>query len=175
MNETNAVISFKTAAQAASDLVTGLYAPILSQIDPIEVGDKARSMRIASDYGKRLNARSKNLKDEALDTLTKTYPAHEFVIDMQEASGLFKNVRPLSDEEAKLVDLFDRRGRFPNPDKETLFSCLSQVADAEESDDSPTDRPRGAEGNGENSQGPAETPSGGESDHRRDGEDVATP
>ena len=159
MKETNAVISFKTASEAASELVAGLYSPILSQIDPIEVGDKARSMRIASDYGRRLDARSKNLKDDALETLTKTYPAHEFVIDMQEARSLFQNVRALTDEEAALVELFDRRARFPNSENETVFSCLSQAIDAEESNDSPSDRPTSAEANREDTEGAAETAS----------------
>lgn len=66
MAATDLVISFKTATQAASELVTGLYAPMFSQIDPMEVGEKARSMRIASDYGQRLNAHSGNLKDGAI-------------------------------------------------------------------------------------------------------------
>ena len=175
MNDTNAVISFKTAAQAASDLVTGLYAPILSQIDPIEVGDKARSMRIASDYGKRLDARSKNLKDDALDTLTKTYPAHEFVIDIQEARGLFHNVRPLTEEEATLVELLDRRGRFPNQDKETLFSCLSHVPDVEESNETPTDGPRSAEGDREDTEGATGPPDSRRQDTGGDSEVATTP
>lgn len=104
MNDTDAVISFKTAAEAASELVTGLYTPIFSQIDPMEVGEKARSMRIASDYGKRLNARSQNLESEALNNLTRTYPSHSFVIDMQEAGSLFSNIRPLTEHEQTLVD-----------------------------------------------------------------------
>ena len=93
MNDTDAIISFRTAAQAASELVTRLYRPIFSQIDPMEVGEKARSMRIASDYGSRLNSQADNLKDQALKHLTQTYPSHSFVIDSQEAERLFKATR----------------------------------------------------------------------------------
>ena len=152
MADTEAVISFKTAAQAASELVTGLYAPMLSQIDPIEVGDKARSMRIASDYGRRLDAHSQNLRDNALDALTETYPAHGFVIDMQEARRLFKKVRPLTSDETALIALLGVKARFPNPDDETVFQCLSQAPDSEERNDVPTDGPGSTEGNRENTE-----------------------
>ena len=175
MEDTDAVISFKTAAEVASELVTGLYAPMLSQIDPIEVGDKARSMRIASDYGRRLDARSKNLKDNALDALTATYPAHQFVIDRQEAQSLFKNVRTLTDEETTLVALFDTQARFPNQDRETVFYCLSQTADAEENSDSPTNRPTSTEGNRQDTEGAAEASGASKQDSDgRNEERVAT-
>ena len=155
MRDTDAVISFKTAAQVASDLVTGLYSPILSQVDPIEVGEKARSMRIASDYGRRLDARSKNLKDDALDTLTQTYPAHEFVIDMQEAKSLFENVRALTAHEVQLVSLLKSSARFPNDNENTIFYCLSKAANAEGNDDSPPNGSRSAKRNHEDTEGAA--------------------
>ncbi len=101
---TGAVVSFQTASAAATDLVHRLFVPIFAQIDPYDVGNKVRSMRIATDYGRRLAARTGNLRDKALDTLTRTYPSHSFVIDMAEAERLFVNVRPVNDAEAELVD-----------------------------------------------------------------------
>ncbi len=153
MSGTDAIIAFKTAAQAASELVAGLYSPIFSQIDPIEVGEKARSMRIVSDYGKRLNARSQNLKGHALETLTQTYPSHSFVIDMQEAQTLFENVRPLSEHESALVECLELGARLElrTMDNEPTFACLSVGLDEEDEDEPPADRGGGADGDGEDS------------------------
>ena len=153
MKATAALISFKTAAQAASELITGLYAPIFSQIDPMEVGEKARSMRIASDYGKRLDANSKNLKEDALRNLTETYPSHSFVIDMQEAHGLFKNVRSWSPKERDLVETIglDARLEFVGEDNEPIFMCLSGTMEEGGENEEPTDRTGGARGDREDS------------------------
>ena len=160
MDATNAVISFKTAAQAASELVTGLYAPMFSQIDPMEVGEKARSMRIASDYGMRLDALSRNLKGNALNNLTQTYPSHSFVIDMQEARGLFVNVRPLSDAEQKLVDLLGLKARYEGilEDRDPEFSCLSTPKAEDSIDDISTDRAGNSEGDRQDPSTAVETP-----------------
>ena len=151
MNDTDAIISFKTAAQAASELVTGLYRPIFAQIDPMEVGEKARSMRIASDYGNRLDLRAKNLKEDALKHLTQTYSSHSFVIDMQEAEGLFKSTRILSDEERDLIDSLDitARHEVQTEDQEPFFLCLSTSEDGEHDDDAPANGAAGEERNGE--------------------------
>lgn len=139
MRETGMVISFKTAAQAASELVSGIFTPIFSQIDPMEVGEKARSMRIASDYGRRLNARSDNLKDNALKNLTETYPSHSFVIDIQEARGLFKDIRPLSENEQKLVETLGLLARidYPREDDEPNFACLSGTTQRRDENEEP--------------------------------------
>lgn len=153
ISATGAIVSFKTAAQAASELITGLYEPVFSQIDPMEVGDKARSMRIASDYGKRLNARSKNLKPNALNNLTQTYPSHSFVIDMQEARSLFENVRPWSSEEQQLVEMLGTKARFEhqNESREPEFTCLSRPPDEGEDDDAQAHGGRSAEGDKQDS------------------------
>lgn len=96
-------ISFSSAATAAADLVHGLYAPMFSQIDPEDIGDKARSMKIGEDYGKRLSVVSNNLKPKALEDLVKTYSSHSFVIDYREATLLFNSVRKMNDEEFELM------------------------------------------------------------------------
>ena len=160
MRDTDAVISFKTAAQAASELVTGLYAPIFSQIDPVEVGEKARSMRIASDYGRRLNTRARNLKDDALEHLTQTYPSHSFVIDMQEAESLFKNVRALSENEQRLVEKLDvpARREIPSEDDPPLFMCLSNAGDGSDEEYEQSDEETNARRNGEDTPAATEAP-----------------
>jgi len=151
MDDTQAIISFKTAAEASAQLVTGLFAPIFSQIDPMEVGEKSRSMRIASDYGRRLNAQSKNLQSGALENLTQTYPSHSFVIDLQEAQGLFENVRKLSEKEQQLVEALraGARHQLDTIDGEPAIFCLTMTKDG--NDDESTDRPGSSSGNGEDS------------------------
>lgn len=97
-------ITFKTATEIAVKLTVGLLEPVYTQIDPIQVGEIARSMKIGLDYGKRLAIRGKNLKSTTLRTLTETYPSHGFVIDRDEATNLFKNVRAPSLDEKMLID-----------------------------------------------------------------------
>lgn len=108
----NGLLSFASASKAASDFVTQLYAPVFSRIDPEEVGAKARSMRIATDYGRRLAVKSQNLRPNTLATLSETYSSHSFVIDHQEAAGLFVRVRVANETEKKIVAALERYARF---------------------------------------------------------------
>ena len=128
IRDTNAVISIPTAAKAATDLITGIYAPMFSRIDPYDVGDKARAMRIASDYGKRLATHTKNLKPETLGLLTSTYPSHSFVIDFAEASELFEHVRLVNDDEQLLITSLGTLARVEGDDQEPTTACLSAPA-----------------------------------------------
>lgn len=82
------VITTTTAADIASTIVTGIYAPITAKIDPMRVGEMQRSMDVAIHYGIRLGA-----EEVIVRHLAQNYPSHSFVIDFEEAQGLFKNVR----------------------------------------------------------------------------------
>jgi hypothetical protein len=86
-------ITLKTAADVAAELTTGLFSPVYQQIDPLQLGEAARSMLIGNEYGKRLNRVSHNLRPNALDRLVAEYPDHGFVIDRSEAEILFYRVR----------------------------------------------------------------------------------
>lgn len=107
-------ITFKTASEMAYKLVVGLVEPLYAQIDPIQVGEMTRSMRIGKDYGERLKLRSKNLKPNALELLLETYPSHGFVIDRTEAKSLFKNVRQPSENEELLSQFLGDFSCVPN-------------------------------------------------------------
>ncbi|HEX4860168.1 MAG TPA: hypothetical protein VFV07_02960, partial [Rhizomicrobium sp.] len=122
----NGLLSFASASKAASDFVTQLYAPVFSRIDPEEVGAKARSMRIATDYGRRLAVKSQNLRPNTLKALSETYSSHSFVIDQQEASTLFLRVRSASEAERKVVAALDRYARFEvSSASNVVFRALS--------------------------------------------------
>lgn len=116
MSQSGGVVTFKTASEVATGLISALYGPIFSQIEPEEVGSRARAMRIGEDYAKRLNS-SGNLKDNTIQALSTYYAAHSFVIDYTEASTLFNNVRLASDQELALVNEIGDCCRFPSQQK----------------------------------------------------------
>lgn len=90
-------ITTKTAADIASAISIGLISPVTAQIDPLRVGETQRAIKIASQYGYRLNADRKKV-----DQLVIGYPAHSFVIDFDEAAKLFGNVRQPNSTELDL-------------------------------------------------------------------------
>jgi len=108
-------ITFKTATEIALKMSTGLLEPLYRQIDPIHVGEMARSMKIATAYGERLMLRSQNYTQETLETLSQTYPSHGFVIDKPEVEHLFKNVRQPSVDEENLRKELGECGHAPCP------------------------------------------------------------
>lgn len=91
-------ITFKTAAEAATPLVSGMLTPIFAQIDPLKLGENTRALEIASEYARRLNEHSRNLKPGSQSSLISGYPDHGFVIDRKEALALFENVEAPGDE-----------------------------------------------------------------------------
>ncbi|WP_374481349.1 hypothetical protein [Zoogloea sp.] len=85
-------LSTKLAGEFASKIAVGVAAPLYAQIDPNRLGEMQRAMRIAHEYGQRLDKYSHNLKPGALDRLVAEYPSHSFVIDRKEATELFVRV-----------------------------------------------------------------------------------
>ena len=115
-------ITLKTATSLANDLAIGLMVPIMSQIDPLHVGQVSRAMKIGKEYGERLSAVSKNLQEKALDTLVNDYPSHGFVIDKKEAGEIFNRVRDANEIEIELIQLFGGAVRSPSPREPILFN-----------------------------------------------------
>jgi hypothetical protein len=99
------VITTKTAAEIACSIVTGLYSPIGSKIDPQSFGEMQRSLKIATEYGKRLG-----VKESVVEHLCKNYPAHSFVIDQQEAKELLGDIvrEPTNFEELIICNVGDQ-------------------------------------------------------------------
>lgn len=106
-------ITLRTASQIATEMTTGLFAPLYSQIDPLHLGEAARAMSIASQYGKRLLSAGQNIEESALEFILSEYPSHGFVIDRNEASMLFKNVRKPKKSEKILEDMLGNQARRP--------------------------------------------------------------
>ena len=107
-------ITLKTATEIATNMTTGLFTPLYSQIDPMHVGEATRAMSIATQYCKRLLDKSGNITLEALKHITTMYPSHGFVIDREEAKVLFKCVRKPTQPEMLLVDEIGEEAILPS-------------------------------------------------------------
>jgi hypothetical protein len=92
INRSSNRITFRTACNVASGMAAELFRNVYGQIDPMKVGETARLMEVARDYGKRLAASSGNIDDRGIDMLVRTYSSHSFVIDFQEAREIFFRV-----------------------------------------------------------------------------------
>ena len=114
------LVSFKVATEIATRMAIGLSEPLLRQIDPIQVGETARSMAIAHAYGERLQVKSKNFDASALELLIEGYPEHGFVIDRREAAEIFRRVRSPNDNENALVAALAESAKYPNSSEQVL-------------------------------------------------------
>lgn len=112
IEQNQGMVSFTAATQVAIESMKSIYAPVLARIDPEEIGTRSRAMRIAQDYGKRLQAASKNLNADTLRLLAETYSSHSFVIDQIEAESLFRNVRSATDVEMDIINELRQFARY---------------------------------------------------------------
>jgi hypothetical protein len=78
------VITTRTAADISTAIATQLLQPIAAQIEPMRLGEMQRAINVAIQYGTRLGT-----SEEVVNRLTMDYPAHGFVIDLEEAEKLF--------------------------------------------------------------------------------------
>lgn len=92
-------MSVRQALDHGVPLISGLMNPMLSQIDPLEVGSYRRSLAIAEEYGKRMLALTGQTNDALVHELVWEYPAHSFCIDFEEADRLGLPVERLSEEQ----------------------------------------------------------------------------
>lgn len=106
-------ITLKTAAQIATQIATGLFAPLYDQVDPLHIGEAGRAMSIAGCYGQRLLTEGQNIELRELQFLMSEYPSHGFVIDRAEAVHLFKNVREPNEQERLLAEKLGEQARWP--------------------------------------------------------------
>lgn len=104
-------ITFRTAADLATQMVVGVTSDIFAKFDPVTIGEDHRANRVAEEYAIRLNLKAKNLQPESrrslagLDMLLRGYPSHGFVIDREEAKRLFQRVEAPSGQISELLDL----------------------------------------------------------------------
>ncbi len=85
-------INPRLALETASKFSLSLVEPILNKIEPYDLGAFALDSKVAIEYCKRIsNPSNKNKNTQRLvnpKSLVEDYPAHEFVIDLEEAKAL---------------------------------------------------------------------------------------
>ncbi|RSV15179.1 hypothetical protein CA235_09595 [Sphingomonas sp. ABOLF] len=96
-------VSFKLASELSATMAATMMTPVYAQMNPEIVGSEHRDLEIAYEYGTRLVAHSKNASEEAVRRLVYGYPAHNFIIDSDEADELFNNVEVPRDELYRVV------------------------------------------------------------------------
>jgi hypothetical protein len=109
-------ISTRTITDIAVKLTCGTFSHIYQQIDPMHVAEAERALQVAKAYGHRLVSRSQNLlsdPNDALEHLISHFPSHGFIIDLEEAKKIFKNVRDFNQDERELVKYLGPLGRWP--------------------------------------------------------------
>lgn len=117
-------ISTRMAAEVATNLTVGLFSPIYGQLDPMRVGENARSNLIAVAYGQRIA--TSNVKHETIERLVSEYPSHKFAIDRDEARLLFERVREPSESELHLAAYIrDDCYRHAVNSEEAHIECIS--------------------------------------------------
>lgn len=129
-------ITTRTASELAATMVADLLKPIYSQIDPARIGEDQRAMNITKNYGARLAQRSKILKgQQSLDFLVSAYPDHGFVIDYEEAKGLFTDVSEPTESMEKLATQLGHKALLPirpaNPQLPAELEFLNVESDVD--------------------------------------------
>ena len=85
-------VGFKVSSQVAASITSGLLSPVMSQLDPLAIGEDYQNLHIAQEYGERLITRYGTIREDAVFALVERYPSHGFVIDFLEADKLLGNV-----------------------------------------------------------------------------------
>lgn len=123
-NRSMGSVRFKMASELASQMSTGLLAPIYGQINPVSVGEDHRDLMVAYEYGERLAKISGNTKSDAVRKLVHDYPSHDFVIDFDEAGTLFETVEPPDSDLYKLFAVLGEAAFSPRS-KSAIVKLLS--------------------------------------------------
>lgn len=138
---TAAGLTTKMAAELASDLAARFYSPIVSQIEPMRIGETERAVKIALAYGERLTSDNRgNISVKSLVRLVNGYPDHGFVIDYKEAERIFRTVRRENSFETEFGMGQAELLKYPKRDAMLIKKIYPQ-----EAVDEPTSKQRGAE------------------------------
>jgi hypothetical protein len=87
-----ASISFKMASEIAARVTADIMDDVYADINIESLGEDARNLSIASEYSERLNKKFNNLLPTGIEDLVHGYVSHDFVIDADEATTLFRRV-----------------------------------------------------------------------------------
>ena len=97
-------MSLKQALHEAIGGTVGLMNPLYSHVDPSKIGSYRRALLEGEEYAKRLLHSAGNPgAAELAEHLVWDYPAHDFIIDFEEAAGLGLPVNRLPITQEKLL------------------------------------------------------------------------
>jgi len=97
-------MSLKQALHEAIAGAVGLMNPLYSHVDPSKIGSYRRALLEGDEYAKRLlNSIGNPTAAELAEHLVWDYPAHDFVIDFEEATELGLPVQRLPVTQEKLL------------------------------------------------------------------------
>lgn len=148
-------VTFRTATEIASAFTAGLLGPVYARLDPMHIGEAARAMQIARDYGQRLDAEAGNLiSPAALEQLVAGFSEHGFVIDREEAGMYFNDVAAPSRELTELEVALEDVARVPIDEGPPLIRFLST-----EREEEPHEQQGDARGPEESAEAPSATAS----------------
>jgi len=92
LQKSGGIITTSTAADIASKLSIGLFAPVSRKIDAIEFVDVQRATEEILDYALRLTkTTARPLRDEKIRHFIHGYRSHGFAIDFSEAIQIFSS------------------------------------------------------------------------------------
>lgn len=120
------------ASELSAGMTSTALAPIYAQMNPDVIGSEHRDLHVATEYGDRLASKSCNAKINTVERLVKDYPAHDFVIDMEEAKELFRNVDYPSENLYRVVGALGPGAYNEAPG--TMVFALAQFATEEKED-----------------------------------------
>jgi len=133
MRKSGGLVSFRVAAEISASMTSALMSGVYGKIDPDIVGSDKRDLEVALHYGIRLVGYSGNADLSTVLHLVNHYPAHDFIIDDEEAKGLFKSV---SFPSRKLMMLSGTLGsRAYEEPEEIVVVPLSHIDDVQEVED----------------------------------------
>lgn len=91
-------LSTRTASSIAEKITIGMLKPIFAQIEPVKLGEVVRAQNIGTGYSTRLMVKNyqQNEINLILARLATSYPAHNTIIDFEEAKRLGLRVVELS-------------------------------------------------------------------------------
>jgi len=97
-------MSVKQALHEAITGTVGIMNPLYAHIDPSKVGSYRRALSEGEEYAKRLlQSVNHPAAEELAQHLVWDYPAHDFVIDREEASAIGLPVRPLPLDQERIL------------------------------------------------------------------------
>lgn len=106
-------VTHKLALEAAAKVSADLVRPILERIEPFDLGAFALDSRVAIEYCSRIARPGNGAKQAQRNVnpraLVENYPAHEFVIDSEEAESLGFAVSSPAPEIDALFDTLRKR------------------------------------------------------------------